>query len=52
MIIYTDGSGINEQVGVVAYNKQLDTTSYQHLGRQIQYNVYSAELIALDLAIT
>ena len=52
MVIYTDGSGINEQARAAAYNRSLDKTTHKHLGKQTQYNVYSMELTALDPGIT
>jgi len=51
MIIYTDGSGIKELIGGAAYNKTLNGTTHQHLGGSKQYNVYSAELTAIELGI-
>ena len=52
MHIYTDGSGINEQIGAAAYNKTLNKTSHQHLGHQTKYNVYAAELTAIQAGIS
>ena len=52
MVIYTDGSGIDEQTGAAAYNKSLNQTTHQYLGRQEHYNVYGAELSAIDLGIS
>jgi ribonuclease HI len=49
MTIYTDGSGIMEKIGAAAYNQTLNETAHQHLGKHSEYNVYSAELTALDL---
>ena len=51
MTTYTDGSGIVEKIGGVAYNQTLDQMVHQHLGEQSKYNVYSAEFTALDLDI-
>jgi hypothetical protein len=51
MTIYTDGSGIIEKIGAAAYNQTLNETAHQHLGRHSEYNVYSAELTALDLGL-
>ena len=51
MIIYTDGSGIEGQVGAAAFNMTTSQTSHQYLGSQTKYNVYAAELMALDLAV-
>ena len=52
MTIYTDGSGIMEKIGAAAYNQTLNEMAHQHLGRYSEYNVYSAELTALDLGVT
>ena len=52
MHIYTDGSGIDEKIGAAAYNKTLNHTSHQHLGHQMKYNVYAAELTAIQLGIS
>jgi hypothetical protein len=37
--------------GAAAYNQMLNETAHQHLGGHSEYNVYSAELTALDLGI-
>ena len=47
MHIYTDGSGIDEQIGAATYNKTLNQMSHQHLRHQTKYNVYAAELTAI-----
>ena len=49
MSIYTDGSGI--KIGVAAYNTTTDETKYQHLGDDLQYNLYAAELTAIHMDI-
>src|SRR5438477_8112044 len=49
--IYTDGSGIDSKMGVAAYNIATSEASHQHLGSEIQSNVYAVELIAIHLAI-
>ena len=51
MTIYTDGSGIKELIGAVAYNKTSNETTHQYLGESKQYNVFSAELTAMKLGI-
>src|SRR5438874_2477001 len=51
MRIYTDGSGINGQVGVAAYCPELSKTTKQHLGPETEYNVYAAEVFAINMAI-
>jgi hypothetical protein len=42
--IYTDGSGINSNIGAAAYCPTTATTSHQYLGKDTSYNVYAAEL--------
>ena len=48
--IYTDGSGIDGQIGAAAYCPDAETR-YQYLGTESAFNVYVAELIAIKLAI-
>jgi len=48
-MIYTDGSGINNNVGAAVYNATTNTTNHQYLGSEMQQNVYAAELKALHL---
>ena len=50
--IYTDGSGINERIGAASYNKSFNQVLHQHLGHQTHYNVYGAELTAINLGIS
>ena len=47
--IYTDGSSIDGGVGSAAYTHE--TTKQQHLGKEIDHNVFAAELTAIDLGI-
>jgi ribonuclease HI len=49
--IYTDGSGIEGKIGAAAYNSVTNKASHQHLGSEAQFNVYTAELTAIHLAI-
>src|SRR6266496_1174942 len=49
--IYTDGSGIKSKIGAAIYDATKNETKHQHLGKDTQYNVYTAELAALQLAI-
>jgi hypothetical protein len=51
MTIYTDGSGIEGKIGAAAYNTATNEASHQHLGSEAQFNVYTAELTAVHLAI-
>ena len=43
LFIYTDGSGIEGQIGAVAYSPQLSQTKHLYLGTDKQSNVYTAE---------
>ena len=52
MIIFTDGSGIDEGIEAAAFNMSTSQISHQHLGRQTHFNVYGAELTAINLGIT
>jgi ribonuclease HI len=52
MIIYTDRSGIANKVGAATFNPTSNKASHQHLSSNAQYNVYAAEMTALDMAIT
>ena len=51
MMIYTDGSGINNNIGAAAYNATTNTTTHQYLGSETQHNVYAAELKAMHLGV-
>jgi len=48
--IYTDGSGIEGNIGAAAYTPTITRTDYQHLGDESRYNVFGAELTAISLA--
>ena len=49
--IYTDGSGIENKIGAAAYNSSMNEVNHQYLGSETQFNVYTAELKALHLAM-
>jgi len=49
--IYTDGSGISGNVGAAAYCPELQKTISQYLGKATEYNVFAAEVKAINLAI-
>jgi hypothetical protein len=49
--IYTDGSGIDKKIGAAALNSTTGEVSRDHLGGETQFNVYTAEITALQLAI-
>ena len=51
IMIYTDGSGIEKKIGAATYNPKMSEVNYQHLGDETQFNVYSAELTAICLAL-
>ena len=48
--IYTDGSGIDGQIGAAAYCPTLGETKRQYLGPESLFNVYVAEVTAMTLA--
>src|SRR5204862_3798728 len=48
--IYTDGSGIKSKISAAIYDATKNETKHQHLGKDTQYNIYTAELVALQLA--
>jgi ribonuclease HI len=52
MTIYTDESGINGKIGAAAWNATTNATGLQHLGDDLQYNVYTAELTAIHIALS
>ena len=49
VLIYTDGSGIDGNIGAAAYSSTI--TAYRHLGTDQEYNVYTGELTAFLLAL-
>ena len=49
--IYTDGSGIENKIGAAAYVLTTKETRHHHLGSQVQFNVYAAELSAIYIAL-
>jgi ribonuclease HI len=51
MHIYTDGSNIDKKVGAAAYNATSLATSRQHLGSETSFNVFTAEVEAVNLAL-
>ena len=50
--IHTWMARTNAEIGRVAYNKTLNQTSHQHLGHRMKYNVYAAELTAIQVGIS
>jgi hypothetical protein len=49
--IYTDGSGIDGNIGAAAVFPKSNGTRYQYLGKRAEYNVYAAELCAIQLGL-
>jgi ribonuclease HI len=49
--IYTDGSGIDGNIGAAAVCPKTNDTRYQYLGKETEYNVYAAELCAIQLGL-
>jgi ribonuclease HI len=49
--IYTDGSGINGEVGASAWCEQKDWQARIYLGPDTDYTVYSAELMGISSAL-
>ena len=49
--IYTDGSGIDKKIGAAAYAQTSGEVSLHHLGRESQFNVYTAEITGMQLAL-
>src|SRR5205809_7267714 len=49
--IYTDGSGIKGKIGAAIYDATRNETRHQQLGKDTNYNVFMAELAALQLVI-
>jgi ribonuclease HI len=50
LCIYTDGSGIDGHVGAAAFCPTTSDTRKVYLGTEEQFNVFTAEVIAFDLA--
>ena len=49
LAIYTDGSGIDGKIGAAAFTTT--QVAHQHLGSNTQFNVYTGELTAINLAV-
>ena len=49
--MYTDGSGIKDQIGAAVHCPELSKTVKQHLGSETEFNVYAAELLAINMAV-
>ena len=51
LIIYTDGSGHNGNIGAAIYSPTIDVTEGEYIGTEETHNVYAAELTAIQMAI-
>ena len=51
LIIYTDGSGIDSNIGAAAYNMWRAKERKAYLGTDKQHTVYSAELYGILMAL-
>ena len=51
LCIFIDGSGIEGHIGAMAYFPQASEMKHLYLGNDKQFNVYTAELSAIDLAV-
>ena len=49
--IYTDGSGIEKKIGAGAYAATSREVSHHHLGGESQFNIYTAEITGMQLAL-
>ena len=49
--VYTDGSGIDGQVGAAAYSPTLQQTKHQYMGKETTHNVFVAELEGIAMAL-
>ena len=52
LIIYTDGSGHNGNIGAAIYSPIIDVIKGEYIGTEETHNVYAAELTAIQMAIT
>ena len=51
MVLYTDESGINGQIGAATYNRTTSLVTHQYFSPQTHYHVYSGELTAIHMGI-
>ena len=51
LIIYTDGSGYNGQIGAAIHSPTISTTNGEYIGTDQTHNVYAAELTAIQMAV-
>ena len=52
LVIYTDGSGCNDHIRAAIYCPTTNATRGQYIGTKDSHNVYGAELIAIQMALT
>ena len=52
LIIYTDGSGHNGHIGAAIYSPTTSVIKGEYLGTDDIHNVYAAELMAIQMAVT
>ena len=52
LIIYTDGSGKNGQVGAAIFSPTTATYEGKYMGTEDTHIVYAAELTAIQMAVT
>jgi ribonuclease HI len=52
LIIYTDGSGHDGHIGAAIYSPTLQRTENKYIGTENTHNVYAAELMAIQMAMT
>ena len=51
LIIYTDGSGHNGNIGAAIYSPTIDVIKGEYIGTEGTHNVYAAELSAIQMVI-
>jgi hypothetical protein len=51
MVFYTDGSEITNKIGAASYCVTTGGTQHQYIGRDLQFNIYVAELVGIHLTI-
>ena len=52
LIIYTDGSGHDGQIGAAIYSSTINVTKGEYIGTDNTHNVYAVELTAIQMAVT
>jgi ribonuclease HI len=49
--LYTDGSGINGNIGAAVYSSTVQVTKKRYIGKETESNVFAAELTAINLGL-